>query len=253
MGVRETSRESYRKIDDLGDQQRAVFEALKKIEPATDREIEAATGLEMGAVNGRRGELVKYGFVVEHGRKYNPATDRNVMTWVTADPMAQRQIEKALQSEGDTDVTRKTSTGKTEKNQVKKYSLKLKSGKLFTITEEMKDEIEEAMSVQRGHGGKITIAGHEFVLSQIIIPIKPQEIDEELQTIKNEQTREVVLEIRDGQWLPATRSTASFRRSQTQFRTQRIGVESGRVVSDLMTIFEDGYESVRDMKRVANE
>lgn len=238
MGVRETSRESYKKITKLGEQQQIVFDAIKLLEPCSDRDISKHTGIQVSQINGRRGELVHFGFVVEHGRKYDTETKRNVLTWVTSNPLANHQIKKAVGKPEH----------KEEKKSVKKFSLKLKDGRQFTISEAMKDEIESSMAVQRGGGGSITLAGHEFRLSNILIPIREQIVDEDLAPIKNEKTRSVILVEKDGDWVETDELELKLRKSQTPFRTRITGIESGRVTYDMLTYFEDGYESLRDMK-----
>ena len=239
MAVRETSRDSYKKLNELPEKQLDVYNAIKELEPCTDREIEKHIGMQMGAINGRRGELMKYGFVVAHGKKYDPETHRRVITWVTADPMAQRQIEKIVGK-----PTEKQNTTQ-EIKQVKKFTLRLKDGKLFTISEPMKDEIEASIATQKG---TIEIAGHVFALTNIIMPINEQGVDEELETVKNEKTREVILVQKDNVWVETSEFTGALRKAQTPFRTRKIGLESGRIHSDWLTHFPDGYETLRDMK-----
>lgn len=238
MGVRETSRESYKKIKDLGAQQQRVFEAFKKFEPATDGQVADYLDLERSRITGRRHELVQYGFIVEHGKTFDKATKRNVLTWVTSDPFANHEIKKAVGKPEQ----------KQEEKSVKKFSLKLKDGRQFTISEAMKDEIESSMAVQRGSGGAITLAGHEFRLSNIIIPIREQIVDEHLAPIKNEKTRSVLLVEKDGEWIETDELEIRLRKNQTPFRTRIVGVETGRVTYDMLTYFEDGYESMRDMR-----
>lgn len=236
MAVRETSRESYKKIVKLGAQQQLVFDAIKALEPCSDRDISKHLGIQVNQINGRRGELVDYGFVVEHGRKYDKETKRNVLTWVTADPMAQRQIEKAVGKPEH----------KQEKKSVNKYTLRLKNGQLFTISEAMKDEIEASIATQKG---TIEIAGHVFALSNIVTPIQSQQVNEELETIKKEETREVTLIEKDGAWVETTEFVTALRKSQTPFRTRKIGLETGRIHYDMLTYWADGfYETLRDMR-----
>lgn len=238
MAVRETSRESYKKITKLGAQQQLVFDAIKQLEPCSDRDISKHLGIQVNQINGRRGELVDYGFVVEHGRKYDKETKRNVLTWVTADPIAQRQLQKVVGKPEH----------KQEEKSVKKFSLKLKDGRQFTISEPMKDEIESSMAVQRGSGGEITLAGHVFRLSNIIVPIREQIVDEDLAPIKNEKTKSVLLIEKDGAWVETNELEIRLRKNQTPFRTRIVGVETGRVNYDMLTYWEDGYESNRDMR-----
>ena len=48
----------------LGRQEKIVFDALRHLGRASDRMIEARTGLDINAVTGRRNELVRKGFIV---------------------------------------------------------------------------------------------------------------------------------------------------------------------------------------------
>lgn len=239
MAVRETSRDSYKKITKLGAQQQLVFDAIKALEPCSDRDISKHLGIQVNQINGRRGELVDYGFVVEHGRKYDKDTKRNVLTWVTTDPMANRQIQKAVGKPKHTE----------EKKSVKKFSLRLKDGKMFTISEAMKDEIEASIKTQRG---TIEIGNHVFALTNIVMPMQEQKVDEELETIKKEETREITLVEKAGAWVETSEFVTALRKSQTPFRTRKIGVETGRIHYDMLTYWEDGfYETLRDMREKA--
>lgn len=239
MTVRGTTLEAFKKLTDLGKRQQEVFNILKRIEPATDREISKETDMDIRSINARRGELEKYGFVVAHGNKIDPATNRRAITWVTADPMAQRQLEKAVGK--PTEKHQHTEV----KKAVNKYTLRLKDGRLFTISQAMKDEIEASIETQKG---TIEIAGHVFALTNIVVPIQAQEVDAELETVKNEKTREVILIEKDGAWVETSEFIGALRKAQTPFRTRKIGLESGRIHSDWLTHFPDGYESMRDMK-----
>lgn len=242
MPVADTSKESYDKMrsEKLGPQQQLVFEAFKALEPASDRDVSKHLGIQVNQINGRRGELVEYGFIVEHGRKYDYETKRNVISWVTANPMAQRQIEKTVG---------KTKNEQREVNPNMKYLLKLKDGKRFTITAAMKEEIEESMAAKRGNK-TITLANTVFVLSNIALPITEFGNAPSAQPAPiKEATREQTLIEVDGSWQVTTTSESQLRRDQIVFRTQRVGVESGTVKQDLMTVYDGPYESVRDMLR----
>lgn len=127
-----------------------------------------------------------------------------------------------------------------------KYTLRLKNGQLFTISEAMKDEIEASIATQKG---TIEIAGHVFALSNIVTPIQSQQVNEELETIKKEETREVTLVEKDGAWVETKEFVTALRKSQTQFRTRKIGLETGRIHYDMLTYWQDGfYETLRDMR-----
>ena len=176
MTVRATSRASYQKIKHkMGDKQRELYEALKEIEPASDRDLAIKLDWSISHITPRRGELVKYGFIVESGRKFDVETGRRVMAWATADPIAQRHIEKAV--------------GKT----------------------------------------------------------KPAPVAEEPEPAKPEAVREALLVKQGDQWVETNDIPVTLRRNETEYRTQRIGVDTGKVYSDMLTYWEDGYESNRQM------
>lgn len=238
MAVRETSRASYKKLNELGEKQQEVFNALKAIEPASDRDIAKHLDVSAHYVSPRRGELAQWGFVVEAGYDYDKETQRKVIVWATTDPMSNRQIQKAVGKPEH----------KEEKKSVKKYTLRLKNGKLFTISQAMKDEIEASIASQRG---TIELAGHVFALTNIVTPIQEQTVSEDLAPVKKEDTREELFVEVAGKWQPATENELTMKRSRTPFRTRRIGVETGRVHYDMLTYWQDEvYETLRDMKGV---
>lgn len=238
MPATDTSKESYHAITDLGDKQREVYDALKTLGYATDRELTDHLDWPINQLLPRRGELVQYGFIKKHGEKWNPLTKRNVTLWVTSDPMAQKQVEKA---------TGKIETKIERPKDMTKYLLRLKNGQAFTINADMKDEIEEAYAAKGKYGKTVTIANQVFALSNIAMPI----VEYKAATPKaKEATREQVLIIKDGQWLPATLSEREMRKQHIIFRVQKIGVESAAIVSDLMTTYDGIYESVKDMRGV---
>lgn len=238
MPNRSTSRESYKKITDLADKQLKVLNALKKIEPASDRELSLELDVSISNITPRRGELVDYGFAVMHGKKFDFETGRSVIAWVSADPMAQSAIKKSLDKSG--------SDEKSGKEPAKKYLLKLKSGRQFTISEAMKNEVEASIESQRG---SIELAGHSFAIKNILQPI--QQVGATLASpAEKEETREVILVQKDGKWCETNEFTNRLRRSQTIFRTQKIGIKSGNIVYDMMTYYPDGYETLKDMKEV---
>lgn len=240
MPATETSKASYRKLNDLGDKQREVYDALKQIGPATDRELTEHLNWEINQLLPRRGELVDFGFIKKSGEKWNPATKRSVTLWAATDPLADRAVQRIV---GETKNEQK------ESNPNMKYLLKLKNGKRFTITAAMKEEIEEAMSAKRSLK-TITLANEVFVLSNIELPIiefgnapasRPAPV--------NEATREEVLIEVDGKWQITDMSESQLRRDQIRYRTRRIGVTTGTIKQDLMTVYDGPYESVRDVLR----
>lgn len=238
MPVTNTSKESFRKLTDLGDKQREVYDMLNNNGGMTDREMAAALDWEINQLLPRRGELVEYGFVVKHGEKFVKDTKRNVTVWVATDPIAAKQVEKIVGK----NETKKGSDPKM------KYLLKLKDGKTFTINGAMKDEIEEAMSAQRGTR-TISLAGYTFALGNIALPIEEYGIAtaENPQPIKEDYRTVTLIEV-NGHWEETNELESKLRRSQTPFRTRRIGVITGAITYDMLTLFDGIYESVRDMR-----
>lgn len=240
MAVRGTSRASYKKLSELGEKQQEVFNALKSIEPASDRDIAKHLGVSAHYVSPRRGELAQWGFVVESGYAYDKETQRKVIVWATTDPMANRQIQKAVGKPTHTE----------EKKSVNKFSLKLKNGQRFTISAAMKEEIEASIKSQRG---TIELAGHVFALSNIALPIVPLGGPAPAEApLEKEDTEEKHFIEVDGKWQPATETDMAMRRNKQPFRTQRIGVKTGRIHYDMLTYWQDDfYETLRDMKGAA--
>lgn len=236
MPVTETSKESYRKIEDLGDKQREVYAALQAMGSATDRELTERLDWEINQLLPRRGELRDLGFIKKVGEKYNPATKRNVTVWGATNPMADRAVEK---------IVGKNETKK-ESDPKMKYLLKLKNGQRFTITAAMKDEIEEAMAAKRSKQS-VTVANHVFVLSNIAMPITEfGNAPAAAAPVKEDFREEVLIEI-DGAWQVTNQSESQLRRERIVFRTRKIGVTTGTIKQDLMTLYDGPYESVRDM------
>lgn len=239
MPVRETSRQSYKKLTDLGDKQREVHELLKKHAAGlSDREMASLLGWEINQLLPRRGELEEYGFVKQNGKKYVKDTRRNVIVWVAADPIADRMVQKAVGAPADPPAP----------DPATKYLLKLKDGKSFTINLAMKQELDEAMKAKRGNRS-VKFGGYEFRLSDIALPISEQG-SAPAATPKpvREDYREVTLVKVDGQWQETSESESKLKRDRIEFRSQRIGKTTGTIVSDLMTVYDGIYESVRDMR-----
>lgn len=238
MPVTETSKESYRKIDDLGDKQREVYATLQAMGSATDRELTERLDWEINQLLPRRGELRDLGFIKKVGEKYNPATKRNVTVWGATDPIADRAVQK---------IVGKPETKK-ESDPNMKYLLKLKDGKRFTITAAMKDEIEEAMAAKRGNKS-VTVANHVFVLSNIAMPISEfgNAAPAKPEPVKEDFREETLIKV-DGAWQPTDQSHSLMRKEQIEFRVKKIGKISGYVKEDLLTVYDGIYESVRDMR-----
>lgn len=69
--MQDTSLDAYYSIEDLGEKQRKVYEAIQKIQPCTDREICRHLGIEINRVTGRRNELCTMGLVKEYDKVKN--------------------------------------------------------------------------------------------------------------------------------------------------------------------------------------
>lgn len=81
--IRQTSILSYIELskEDLGKKQLQVYKFISSYPKCSDREIMKGTGLEINCVCGRRNELVKMGYVVDVGVKYDEQTNRLVTIW----------------------------------------------------------------------------------------------------------------------------------------------------------------------------
>lgn len=86
MAVTTTSKESYRKLKDLGARQTAVHKAIGELGTASNREIAMYLDKPVNEITPRVKELRDYGFVAEHGKKFDPETKRNVSAWCVTDP-----------------------------------------------------------------------------------------------------------------------------------------------------------------------
>lgn len=93
MAVTETSRKSYRKLNDLGNRQREVHKAIGELGTASNREIAKYLDKPVNEITPRVKELREYGFVAEHGKKWDKETNRNVIAWCVVDPYAQKVID----------------------------------------------------------------------------------------------------------------------------------------------------------------
>jgi hypothetical protein len=77
----DTRNESYWSLDDLGEKQTKVFDVIKRIGPATDRQIARALGWEFHRSAPRRNELVALGLVERSGTTTDPDTSKTVALW----------------------------------------------------------------------------------------------------------------------------------------------------------------------------
>lgn len=91
--VTETSKQSYRKLSDLGPRQTAVHRAIGELGKASNRDIAKYLGKPVNEITPRVKELREYGFVAEHGKKWDNETKRNVIAWCAVDPYAKKQID----------------------------------------------------------------------------------------------------------------------------------------------------------------
>lgn len=100
MPVALTSKLAFKKINKkLGNNQMAVYRALKKLGHATDLEISDYLGKPINEVTPRRNELVDYGYVKEDGRRYN-RTGNSAKAWVAVNPNFEK-IVKIIKGETD--------------------------------------------------------------------------------------------------------------------------------------------------------
>ena len=84
-GVAATSIESFHSLtqDDLGSRQKIVFETLDAHPNRSNRELAELLNWPINTITPRVKELREMGAVARYGIKYDPVTNRNVMTWVT--------------------------------------------------------------------------------------------------------------------------------------------------------------------------
>jgi len=101
MAVAETSKIAYHSLKRLGDMQAKVHEAVGEMGIASDRDIleylqrtYPADNWEMSKVNGRRNELMKYGYIECHGQKMGSA-GTPVKTWHCVNPNDRKLKEMA--------------------------------------------------------------------------------------------------------------------------------------------------------------
>ena len=92
--VRDTSIESYHKIENLGDKQQKVLLAIQDLGRCTDRQIATRLGWEINRVTGRRNELDKGGYIRAFEKTHDAETNRNVWLWEVTRPIKDsRQID----------------------------------------------------------------------------------------------------------------------------------------------------------------
>lgn len=93
MAVTETSKQSYRQLKNLGTRQLAVHRAIGELGTASNREIAKYLDRPVNEITPRVKELREYGYVAEHGKKWDKETKRNVIAWCVTDPYAQKRID----------------------------------------------------------------------------------------------------------------------------------------------------------------
>ena len=86
--MQQTSLLAYKGLKDeqkLGERQRLVFDALRKLKEATDCEIAHFMGFkDMNAERPRRNELVRYGLVREKYKRKDYITGKMAIVWEVA-------------------------------------------------------------------------------------------------------------------------------------------------------------------------
>lgn len=81
MGVRNTSRQAFYSLDDLGERQRAVLKTIQKYGPMCNLDISLQMGKPINQITPRTNELVDLGVVEESHRDISPATGRRAIFW----------------------------------------------------------------------------------------------------------------------------------------------------------------------------
>jgi len=83
--IQQTSLLAFYSLKGLGDEQRRVYEAIKKLGAATDRQLAKYLGKEINCITPRRGELVEMKLVGEEGLVMQD-TGRKAMAWSVREP-----------------------------------------------------------------------------------------------------------------------------------------------------------------------
>ncbi len=100
MGVTETSRESYRSLDKLGQRQRVVYKQIEIMEQRartekdlpSNADVARALGYPINSITPRSLELKKAGFVKVAGTKKDSVTGKSVQTLRTSSPDESRLV-----------------------------------------------------------------------------------------------------------------------------------------------------------------
>ena len=93
MTATATSKQSYKKLTDLGKRQIEVHKAIGEMGLASNRDLSKHLDRPVNEITPRVKELREYGFVIEHGKKWDNETRRNVTVWCVTDPYAQKKID----------------------------------------------------------------------------------------------------------------------------------------------------------------
>jgi len=81
MGVRNTSRQAFHSLNDLGNRQKFVLDTIFLYGPLCNLEISTKTGKPINQITPRTNELVEMGLVEEAHRAVNPITGRRAIYW----------------------------------------------------------------------------------------------------------------------------------------------------------------------------
>lgn len=80
--IRATSIESfYQVLETIGDKQLECLQAIRKLQPVSDRQLKDYLHWEINQVNGRRNELLKAGIIIKIKEGISEKTKRKVTFW----------------------------------------------------------------------------------------------------------------------------------------------------------------------------
>lgn len=97
--IQQTSLQAFYSLKNLGDEQRHVYEAIKKLGAATDRQLSKYLGKEINCITPRRGELAEMKLIGEEGLVIQD-TGRRAMAWSVRDPNDKQLKEVANETHG---------------------------------------------------------------------------------------------------------------------------------------------------------
>ena len=81
MGVRNTSRQAFHSLNNLGKKQQLVYDVLLKSRSLCNIEIANRLNMPINSITPRVNELVAMGYVEESHRAVNPITNRRSIYW----------------------------------------------------------------------------------------------------------------------------------------------------------------------------